>query len=98
MLETIVKGLAGRLLAYGIFGLGFWVLYRSMFQPSLLTGIPMGVLGGALILGGMYLIVSVRRFTGRRQDDAPEEGPTGESEIHQEDDRGDTINGRCQGR
>ncbi len=98
MLETIIKGLAGRLLAYGVFGLGFWVLYRAMFQPSLLTGIPLGVLGGALVLGGMYLIVTARRFTGPRQDAAPTEELSDEAETHQEDDHGDTINGRGQGR
>lgn len=64
VLKIIVKGLAGRLLAYGVFGLGFWVLYRSLFQSSLWTGVPMGVAGGGLILGGMYLIVTARRFTG----------------------------------
>ena len=71
-----MKGLAGRLLAYGVFGLGFWVLYRSMFQPTLWTGVPMGVAGGALILGGMYLIVTARRFTGAAQggDKAEEAG------------------------
>ena len=71
-----MKGLAGRLLAYGVFGLGFWVLYRSMFQPTLWTGVPMGVAGGALILGGMYLIVTARRFTGatRGGDKAEEAG------------------------
>ena len=76
MLKTIVKGLAGRLLAYGVFGLGFWVLYRSMFQPTLWTGVPMGVAGAALILGGMYLIVTARRFTGATQggDEAEEAG------------------------
>ena len=76
MLKTIVKGLAGRLLAYGVFGLGFWVLYRSMFQPTLWTGVPMGVAGGALILGGMYLIVTARRFIGAAQggDKAEEAG------------------------
>ena len=76
MLKIIVKGLAGRLLAYGVFGLGFWVLYRSMFQPTLWTGFPMGVAGGALILGGMYLIVTARRFTGAAQggDKAEEAG------------------------
>ena len=71
-----MKGLAGRLLAYGVFGLGFWVLYRSMFQPTLWTGVPMGVAGGALILGGMYLIVTARRFAGAAQggDKAEEAG------------------------
>ena len=68
VLKIIAKGLAGRLLAYGVFGLGFWVLYRSLFQTSLWTGIPMGVTGGGLILGGMYLIVTARRFTGTQGD------------------------------
>ena len=71
VLKIIVKGLAGRLLAYGVFGLGFWVLYRSMFQSTLWTGVPMGVAGGGLILAGMYLIVTARRFTGRPGDVGP---------------------------
>ena len=71
VLKIIVKGLAGRLLAYGVFGLGFWVLYRSLFQSSLWTGVPMGLAGGGLILGGMYLIVTARRFTGTPGDDGP---------------------------
>ena len=71
VLKIIVKGLAGRLLAYGVFGLGFWVLYRSLFQSSLWTGVPMGVAGGGLILAGMYLIVTARRFTGTSGDDGP---------------------------
>ena len=80
VLKIIVKGLAGRLLAYGVFGLGFWVLYRSLFQSSLWTGVPMGVAGGALILGGMYLIVTARRFTGR-----PGDGGSAVEENQEED-------------
>ncbi len=80
MLKIIVKGLAGRLLAYGVFGLGFWVLYRSLFQSSLWTGVPMGVAGGGLILGGMYLIVTARRLTG-----TPADGGSAVEENQEED-------------
>ncbi len=85
VLKIIVKGLAGRLLAYGVFGLGFWVLYRSLFQSSLWTGVPMGVAGGGLILVGMYLIVTARRFTGAPRDDGPA------VEQNQEEDQPERI-------
>ena len=85
VLKLIGKGLAGRLLAYGVFGLGFWVLYRSLFQPSLWTGIPMGVAGGGLILGGMYLIVTARRFTG-----TPGDGGSTVEEDQEEDQQEST--------
>ena len=88
VLKIIVKGLAGRLLAYGVFGLGFWVLYRAMFQPSLWTGVPMGVAGGGLILLGMYLIVTARRFTG-----APVDGSTAVEEKREKESQEDNQQG-----
>jgi hypothetical protein len=57
MLKTLGKGLLARLLAYGAFGLGFWLLFQAFMKPSIL----MGVLGGVLIPLGMYLMVTSRR-------------------------------------
>ncbi len=88
VLKIIAKGLAGRLLAYGVFGLGFWVLYQSFFQSSPWTGVPMGVTGGGLILGGMYLIVTVRRFTGPPGNGGPAEE---DQEGTQEEDRRESV-------
>ena len=85
MLKIIAKGLAGRLLAYGVFGLGFWVLYRSLFQPTPWTGVPMGVTGGLLILAGMYLIVTVRRFGSPTPGPAPEEAADNQETPRRED-------------
>ena len=59
MLTNLGKGLLARLLAYGVFALGFWVLYRALLSES----IPMGILGGGLILLGTYLIVNARRIS-----------------------------------
>jgi hypothetical protein len=58
MLKTLAKGLLGRLLAYAVLGLGFWLLYQGLLRPS----IPLAILGGAIILGGMYLMVTVQRI------------------------------------
>lgn len=58
ILKAIGKGLLGRLLAYGVFGLGFWLLFQGFLRPS----IPLGILGGLMIPAGMYLMVSARRW------------------------------------
>ena len=57
MLRTLGKGLLGRLLAYGMFGLGFWLLFQGFLRPS----VPMGLLGGVMIPAAMYLMVIARR-------------------------------------
>ena len=57
MLKSIGKGLLGRLLAYGVLGAGFWLLYQGFLRPNVLVGI----LGGMTIPAGMYLIVTARR-------------------------------------
>jgi hypothetical protein len=58
MIKALAKGLLGRLLAYAVLGLGFWLLYQGLLRPN----IPLAILGGAMILGGMYLMVTVRRI------------------------------------
>ena len=57
MLKELGKGLLGRLLAYAVFGLGFWLLFRGFLEPSVLQGI----VGAVLIPVGMYLMVTARR-------------------------------------
>ena len=57
MLRMLGKGLLARSLAYAVFGLGFWLLFQGFLRPN----IPLGVLGGLMILVGMYLIVGARR-------------------------------------
>jgi len=57
MLKALLGGVLGRLAAYGVLGLGFWLLFRGFLLPSVVQG----VLGGGLVLGGMYLMVKARR-------------------------------------
>jgi hypothetical protein len=57
MVKALLGGLLGRLAAYGVLGLGFWLLFRGFLLPSVVQG----VLGGGLVLAGMYLMVKARR-------------------------------------
>ena len=57
MLKDLGKGLLARSLAYAVFGLGFWLLFQGFLKPSIV----LGILGGAMIPAGMYLIVKARR-------------------------------------
>ena len=50
------------MLGYAGIVLGFWLLFKGFANPNP----TLGVLGGALILGSMYLMV-----VGRRQDQVP---------------------------
>ena len=76
------RGLFSRIGAYAVLALGFWLLFQAFERSNIL----MGVLGGALILVGMYLMTGVwrdtfARFGGSYQirkeqgfsDDTPEE-------------------------
>ncbi len=64
MLKNLLKGLLGRLVSYLGLALGFWLLYQALLQSSPLYGIPLGLLGGAAILLGMYLLVTARHRAG----------------------------------
>ena len=77
ILVTLVRGLLGRLLSYGALVLGFWLLFQGFSRPS----IPAGFLGGAAILGGMYLMVVARRSAGTR----PAANPIGDKEDYPDD-------------
>ena len=71
MFRLLGKGLFGRLLSYATFALGFWLLYRGVAGPN----IPLGILGGALILLGMYIMVGGRSsaFQPRPSDEEEQE-------------------------
>ena len=84
-MKTLVRGLFGRLLAYAAFGLGFWLLLQGFSNPS----VPRGVLGGVMILIGMYLMVLARK-----SDPDPEmAGSAGEGQ----ENNGDSLDGGDQG-
>ena len=57
MLKLLAKGLFGRLLSYAAFSLGFWLLYQGFSRPTAV----LAVLGGAVVLLGMYLMVQARK-------------------------------------
>lgn len=85
ILATLLRGLLGRLLSYGALVLGFWLLFQGFSEPS----IPAGFLGGAAILGGMYLMVLARRSSGTR--------PAANTIGDEEDSPGDPFYGSDQG-
>ena len=88
VLQSVAKGLLGRFLAYGALILGLWLLYRAFQIGNLTAGVPLGLAGGAVILAGMYLMV-----TGRRGE--PPIAPSAPG--NEEDGKGDPINGSNQG-
>ena len=57
MLKLLAKGLFGRLLSYAAFTLGFWLLYQGFSRPN----IGLGIVGGAVVLLGTYLMVQARK-------------------------------------
>ena len=57
MLKLLAKGLFGRLLSYAAFTLGFWLLYQGLSRPN----IGLGIVGGAVVLLGTYLMVQARK-------------------------------------
>ena len=69
ILQSIAKGLLARFVGYGALALGFWLLYRGFQIGNLVPGIPLGLGGGAIILLGMYLMVSVRQGNPSNQED-----------------------------
>lgn len=77
MLKSIAKGLLGRLVAYAIFGLGFWLLYWGVQDDN----IPLAALGGAMIPAGLFVLVKVRSFgtSSDSEDSVRHEGHNSES-------------------
>ncbi len=85
MLKGIIRGLLGRLIGYALFGLGFWLLFQGFLRPN----IPLGILGGAMILGGLYVMATCRRMSAIT--------PAAGTEGDKEDNPGDSLNGSGQG-
>ena len=55
-MNRVLRPLLGQTLGLGLLFGGFWLLYLGFQRPS--AGL--GVLGGALILAGMWALVRVR--------------------------------------
>ena len=85
LLRVLIKGLVAQFVAYSVFGLGFWLLLRGFLAPN--PGL--AVLGGAMILGGLYLMVAARRLAAGN----PHDGSLG----GKEDNLGDSVDGSHQG-
>lgn len=81
MLKTLLKGFLARLLAYSILALGFWFLFQGFLRPN----VALAILGGGMVLAGMYLMVLVRRIALTH--------PEAYSDKDKEDNPGDTLNG-----
>ena len=94
------KGLFTRIGAYAVLALGFWLLFQAFERSNILTGI----IGGALVLVGMYLMTGVwrdafARFGGNYKiykekwssDDTPEDSTRGTERTS------DTVDGGDQG-
>jgi len=91
VLHFIAKGILGRLLAYGALGIGFLLLYWGFQVGNLGAAIILGLGGGATILIGMYLMVTVRRG----EPPMTTLNPLGPG--NEEDETGDPIDGSNQG-
>ena len=78
MLSALLKGILGRLLAYAVLGLGFWLLQLGFVRPQIL----LAVLGGAMILAGMYLMVTAKKISLKGDGDAPQRNrPNGKDKL-----------------
>lgn len=93
VLQFIIKGILGRLVAYGALAAGFLLLYRAFQAGNLGAGVPLGAGGAAAILTGMYLMAVIKR---REEPVAPPELDPLDPKI-EEEQTGDPIHGRDQG-
>ncbi|MCH8800595.1 MAG: hypothetical protein IH963_06775 [Chloroflexi bacterium] len=91
------KGLFPRVGAYAVLALGFWLLFQAFEKTNILTGI----VGGALIVVGMYLMTGVWRgmfakyggnYRIRKESDSSDNTP--EDKIRR---TGDSVDGSDQG-
>lgn len=80
ILSNFGKGLAVRLVAYAALLLGFMSLYEGFSGPR----IPMGLLGGVLIIAGMWLLAFARKGsnTDRRDNPAPVQEDNARDSLH----------------
>ena len=97
------RGLFPRVGAYAVLALGFWLLFQGFEKYNVLTGI----VGGALIIVGMYLMTGVWRSTFARFGGPPRiRKENKSSDSTQEDHTGgtgetvarDRVDGSDQGR
>ena len=93
VLRFMVKGILGRLVAFGALTAGLMQLYRGFQAGNLGTGVPLWLAGGAAILIGMYLMAVGKR--GETPTAKSDQGPL-DSGI-EEDEAGDPIHGSNQG-
>ena len=80
ILRSLGRGLAVRLVAYAALLLGFMSLYEGFSGPS----IPMGLLGGVLIIAGMWRLAFARRGTNtaRSENPAPVQEDNARDSLH----------------
>ena len=96
------RGLLPRLGAYASLALGFWLLFQAFERSSPI----LGVLGGAIILAGMYLMTGVWRDAFARFGGSPKVGKENRPSDNTSQDKsgragdavaGDSIDGGDQG-
>ena len=58
MLKELAAGLLGRVVGLALFGVGFWALAKGFIDSS----VPIAILGGVLMLGGMWAMAHFRRL------------------------------------
>jgi hypothetical protein len=58
VLKELAAGLLGRVVGLALFGVGFWALAKGFIDSS----VPIAILGGALMLGGMWAMAHFRRL------------------------------------
>ena len=61
LFRFIAGSFVTRLAGFGCTGLGFWLIYRGFSDENTAAGIAWGIGGAVLILGGLYLAVSLAR-------------------------------------
>ena len=64
MLKLIAKSFLGQFVGVGLFAGGFWLLFKALEDSN----IPIGILGGAMILLGMWVMTMVRRSQSDRDE------------------------------
>lgn len=89
-------GLFPRVGAYAVLALGFWLLFQAFERSNILSGI----LGGALIMVGMYLMTGAWRDTFARFGGSPRVRKENRSSDDTSEDTaqgtGDTLDGSDQ--
>ncbi len=94
------RGIFPRIGAYAVLALGFWLLFQAFENSNILSGI----VGGALVIVGMYLMTGVwkgmfDKFGGnyklRKENDPSDDTP--EQRTGGTDGTSDSLNGSDQG-